>query len=36
METLEITGDNPIENMFKRQPPKVIYKKHVLNISQNS
>ena len=30
METLEITEDNPDENILKKQPPMVFYKKFVL------
>ena len=29
-ETLELTGDNPNENIFKKQLPVVFYKKGVL------
>ena len=32
-ETLEITEDNPNENISKKQPPEVFYKKAFLNIS---
>ena len=30
METLEITGDNPNENILKKEPSEVFYKKIVL------
>ena len=30
METLEVTEDNPNENIFKKQPPEMLYKKSVL------
>ena len=36
VETLEITEDNPNENIFKKQPPVVFFKKVFLKISQNS
>ena len=32
-ETLEITQDNSNENIFKKQPPDVFYKKIVLKYS---
>ena len=35
-EVLEITEDNPNENMFKKQPPLVFFKKVFLKISPNS
>ena len=35
-ETLVVTEDNPNENIFKKQPQEVFYKKAFLNISQNS
>ena len=36
VETLEITEDNPNENIFEKQPPVVFLKKVFLKISQNS
>ena len=34
--TFEITEDNSNENIFKKQPPDVFYKKSVLKNSKNS
>ena len=32
IKTIEITDDNSNENIFKKQPPSVFYKKVFLNI----
>ena len=36
IKTFEITEDNSNENIFKKQPPDVFYKKSVLKNSKNS
>ena len=35
MKTIEITEDNSNENIFKKQPPSVFYKKSVLKYLTN-